>query len=167
MTKADLNTKKLNEGFEKRKGFLSGLIVGALDFASRKITELADKHLPATEYYQYKAPQVQPERVEAVLDSIGMGYEEVETMLHVKEKIAVGVSLVTANNINNIQAKTDGNIHSLDRSPDQISSVDTILSVNESSQSAKQRFYAKADFARNAASNITKNMQQKTVWDNE
>ena len=167
LTKADLNTKKLNEGFEKRKGFLSGLIVGALDFASRKITELADKHLPATEYYQYKAPQVQPERVEAVLDSIGMGYEEVETMLHVKEKIAVGVSLVTANNINNIQAKTDGNIHSLDRSPDQISSVDTILSVNESSQSAKQRFYAKADFARNAASNITKNMQQKTVWDNE
>ena len=157
LTKADLATKELNEGFEKSKGFVSGLIVGALDFASRKITELSDKHLPATEYYQYKAPQVQPERVEAVLDSIGRGYEEAETMIHVKEKIAVGGNIVANNNNNNIQAKVEENSHS----------VDTILDVSKSSQSAKQRFYAQADFARNAARNVAKNMEQKAVWDNE
>ena len=168
LTKADLNTKELNEGFQQSKGFVSGLIVGALEFASRKITELSDKHLPKSEYYDYKPPQVLPEKVEAVLDAIGadmiIGQEEAATIMHVKEKIAVGANVVAANNI---QLKADGNIHSLDRSPDHISSVDNILSVNKSSQSAKQRFYAKADFARNEASNVTRNMQQKAVWDNE
>jgi hypothetical protein len=165
LTKADLDTKELNEGFQKSKGFVSGFIVGALDFASRKITELSDKHLPATEYYQYKVPQVQPERIEAVLDSIGMGYEEVETMVHAKEKIAVGGNIVAANNI--IQAKIEENNHSSSHNLDHSLNVDTILNVNKSSQSAKQRFYAQADFARNAARNVAKTMEQKAVWDNE
>jgi Ti-type conjugative transfer relaxase TraA len=161
LTKADLGTRELNKGFQQSKSFVSGLIVGALEFASRKITELSDKHLPATEYYQYKAPQVQPERVEAVLDSIGMGYEEIETMV-IKEKIAVGGSVVAANSA--IWAKTE---ESANHNSDQAPSVKNILNVNESSQSAKQRFYAQADFARNAARNVAKNMQQKAAWDNE
>jgi len=57
--------------------------------------------------------------------------------------------------------------HNLDHSSEGPSNVDTILGVNKSSQSAKQRFYAQADFARNAARNVAKNMQQKAVWDNE
>jgi len=89
--------------------------------------------------------------------------------MHVKEKIAVGGNIggnvVVANNA--IGAEVEGNVHSLDRSPDHICSVDTILGVNKSSQSAKQRFYAKADFARNAARDVAKNMQHKAVWDNE
>lgn len=168
LTKADLAKQELNNEYEKNKGLFGRLVEGAFDFTAKHILALSDKYLPKSEYYDYKPPQVPHERVEAVLDAIGadmvMGQEEAATIMHVKEKIAVGANVVAANNI---QLKADGNIHSLDRSPDHISSVDNILSVNKSSQSAKQRFYAKADFARNEASNVTRNMQQKAVWDNE
>ncbi len=167
LTKADLAKQEFNNEYEKNKGFFGGLVEGAFNFTAKHILALSDKYLPKSEYYDYKPPQVLPERVEAVLDAIGadmmMGQEEAATMG--KEKIVVGGSVVSANNA--IQAKAEENNNSSSHNLDRISSVDTILSFNKPSQTAKQRFYAQADFARNAASNVTRNMQQKAVWDNE
>jgi Ti-type conjugative transfer relaxase TraA len=161
LTKADLAKQELNNEYEKNKGFFGRMVEGAFDFTAKHMLTLADKYLPKTEYYDYKPPQVVPERVEAVLDAIGadmmMGQEEASTVIHVQEKIAVGGDVVAANNA--IGAKDYGSAHNLDHT----SGVDIILGVNKSSQSAKQRFYANADYARNAA----KNLQRKTVWDNE
>ncbi|MBY0580223.1 MAG: AAA family ATPase [Rickettsiales bacterium] len=161
LTKADLAKQELNNDYEKNKGFFGSMVVGAVDFAAKHILVLADKYLPKSEYYDYKPPQVLPENVEVVLDAIGesmmMGQEEAATIMHVKEKIAVG---------GNVGAITDGSINNLNHSSEHTLSVDTVLG-NKPSQTAKQRFYAKADFARNAASNVTRNMQQKAVWDNE
>ena len=161
LTKADLAKQELNNEYEKNKGFFGRMVEGAVDFTAKQLITLADKYLPKTEYYEYKPPQVVPERVEAVLDAIGadmmMGQEEASTVIHVQEKIAVGGDVVAANNA--IGAKDYGSAHNLDHT----SGVDIILGVNKSSQSAKQRFYANADYARNAA----KNLQRKTVWDNE
>lgn len=163
LTKADLAKQELNNEYEKNKGFFGRMVEGAVDFTAKQLITLADKYLPKSEYYEYKPPQVVPERVEAVLDAIGadmmMGQEEASTVIHVQEKIAVGENVMSANNINNIQVKTEGSVYN----PGHIANVDTVLSVNKSSQSAKQRFYANADYARNAA----KNLQRKTVWDNE
>jgi Ti-type conjugative transfer relaxase TraA len=163
LTKADLAKQELNNEYEKNKGFLGRMVEGAVDFTAKQLITLADKYLPKSEYYEYKPPQVVPERVEAVLDAIGadmmMGQEEASTVIHVQEKIAVGENVMSANNINNIQVKTEGSVYN----PGHIANVDTVLSVNKSSQSTKQRFYANADYARNAA----KNLQRKTVWDNE
>jgi Ti-type conjugative transfer relaxase TraA len=163
LTKADLAKQELNNEYEKNKGFFGRMVEGAFDFTAKHMLTLADKYLPKTEYYDYKPPQVVPERVEAVLDAIGadmmMGQEEASTVIHVQEKIAVGENVMSANNINNIQVKTEGSVYN----PGHIANVDTVLSVNKSSQSTKQRFYANADYARNAA----KNLQRKTVWDNE
>lgn len=163
LTKADLAKQELNNEYEKNKGFFGRMVEGAVDFTAKQLITLADKYLPKSEYYEYKPPQVVPERVEAVLDAIGadmmMGQEEASTVIHVQEKIAVGENVMSANNINNIQVKTEGSVYN----PGHIANVDTVLSVNKSSQSTKQRFYANADYARNAA----KNLQRKTVWDNE
>ena len=167
LTKADLAKQEFNNEYEKNKGFFGSMVEGAFDFTAKHILALSDKYLPKSEYYDYKPPQVLPERVEAVLDAIGadmmMGQEEAATMG--QEKIVVGGSVVSANNA--IQAKAEENNNSSSHNLDRISSVDTILSFNKPSQSVKQRFYAQADFARNVASNVTRNMQQKAVWDNE
>jgi len=165
LTKADLAKQELNNEYEKNKGLFGRLVEGAFDFTAKQILTLSDKYLPKSEYYDYKPPQILPEKVEAVLDAIGadmeLGQEEAATIIHVKEKIAVGGNIggnvVVTNNA--IQVKALENSHAV--------TVDTILGVNKSSQSAKQRFYAKADFARNVARDVAKNMQQKAAWDNE
>jgi Ti-type conjugative transfer relaxase TraA len=157
LTKEEFKVKEIDDRFAKSKGIFGGLVVGALEFASRKITELKDKHLPASEYYQYKAPEIKRERVEEVLDTIGLVHDE--GAFHVQEKIAVGGHLISAGNID-IKATSSNNIVS--RASASLTNS-TKPSSNGSKVSAKGRFYAKADHVKNAA----KQLEQKAIWDNE
>ena len=87
-SKRDLEKRKINEDFDAVKGAVSGFIVGALEYAGRKIVEFGDKRFYASSYYNYTPEAVRQEKVEEVL-----GREELEEIVQFEGKKAVGENM--------------------------------------------------------------------------
>jgi Ti-type conjugative transfer relaxase TraA len=103
------------------------------------IDKVLDKYIPSSEYYNYKEPTRASSSVEQVIDNVAL--EEEATGFSAEHKIAVG--------------ENGGN-----RISDALSGIST---TNKPRMSAKERFYANADYARGQRSRV----DLKAEWDKE
>jgi len=103
------------------------------------IDKVLDKYIPSSEYYNYKEPTRASSSVEQVIDNVAL--EEEATGFSAEHKIAVG--------------ENGGN-----RISDALSGIST---TNKPRMSAKERFYANADYARGQKSRV----DLKAEWDKE
>jgi Ti-type conjugative transfer relaxase TraA len=103
------------------------------------IDKVLDKYIPKSEYYNYKEPVRANASVEKVTDNLVL--EEETAAIGMEHKIAVGES--SGNRISNVASGAD--------------------TVNKPRLSAKERFYANADYMRNQKSRVDLNAE----WDKE
>jgi Ti-type conjugative transfer relaxase TraA len=103
------------------------------------IDKVLDKYIPSSEYYNYKEPTRASSSVEKVIDNFAL--EKEATGFSAEHKIAVG--------------ENGGN-----RISDALSGIST---TNKPRMSAKERFYANADYARGQKSRV----DLKVEWDKE
>ena len=162
-TKRDLEKRKLESDLNANKGFIARVAVGALDYGLKKITEITDKNLSKTEYYQYTKPELRQEKVEDVLDNMYLELEKEHESLMVdgyvqnQERRVVGSNSVVSRNVNPIAKSNMGS----DGNHTHLSEINT--TANKSRLSAKERFYANADYKRD----INRNVDLKESWDRE
>ena len=155
--KKDINKKYLESVFEPEKGTFLSMLDSAMGYARKKVTEYSDKRILSTEYYSYKAPEIKQERVELVLDNIGREAEScaVGSFTETSLLSVVGGSYVDNNAVS---AAINSN------SGDDVRATGNNSNVqSKTKQTGKERFYAKADYARKSNNaNV-----QKTNWDQE
>ena len=120
---------------ESRKTITGKLLGGVLNV----LEKVTDKYIPKSEYYNYKEPVRANASVEKVTDNLVL--EEETAAISMEHKIAVG--------------ENGGN-----RISDALSGIST---TNKPRMSAKERFYANADYARGQKSRV----DLKTEWDKE
>lgn len=120
---------------ESRKTITGKLLGGVLNV----LEKVTDKYIPKSEYYNYKEPVRANASVEKIIDNFAL--EEEATGFGAEHKIAVGES--SGNRISNV-----------------LSGAGT---VNKPRLSAKERFYANADYVRNQKSRV----DLKEEWDKE
>ena len=120
---------------ESRKTITGKLLGGVLNV----LEKVTDKYIPKSEYYNYKEPVRANASVEKVIDNFAL--EEETTAISMEHKIAVGES--GGNRISNVLSGAG--------------------SVNKPRLSAKERFYANADYVRNQKSRV----DLKAEWDKE
>jgi len=169
-TKKDLEKRKLESDFNAKKGIFASLVVGAVEYGLKKITEIADKNLSKTEYYNYKEPELKQEKVEDVLEST---YYELEQeslaagndVQNQERRVVGGNSVVSNNTESNIYAKST--IKGVDNSTYllSISNINTSIntSANKPRASTKERFYINADYKRG----FIEKTDLKENWDKE
>ena len=160
LSRQDIANREIAQAPTQDKNIVGNLITRAARFASEKITALADKHIPASEYYNYKAPELKREKVEAVLDIVAKetSQEAIGNVISLEERAVVG-SNSNPNIVNyGIEAKNSSSMSSVLANEARGAS-----GINRVRQSAKERFYAKADYVRKAANNLA----QKAKWDSE
>jgi len=120
---------------ESRKTITGKLLGGVLNV----LEKVSDKYIPKSEYYNYKEPVRANASVEKVTENLVL--EEETAVISMEHKIAVGES--GGNRISNV-----------------LSGAGT---VNKPKLSAKERFYANADYVRNQKSRV----DLKEEWDKE
>ena len=145
LTSADLESRAVALEPEKEQGIFSSMLSNALDFTKNKITAFNDKHFVDNAYYKYEVPQLNKARVEDVLDMVAsqMQVEAVGSEIALEERAVVG-----GNSINITAGITNTN---------------NLANPHKVKQTAKERFYAKADYARNSTSSL----QRQAEWDME
>jgi len=188
MTAKEIENQKVNDEFAKHKGIIGNMLVGALDYATRKITELTDKHIPKSEYYRYIAPKLEKEPVSKVID------EKLEEVARAGEleRLVVGGNLfasslnITSSNISyqqvtnpeviNIESHSikSGTVNMtnpvnvsnstkhVNSTSNNVSKIENIVN-KKPKQSAKDRFYAQAEHARK----LSVNMARQAQWQQE
>jgi Ti-type conjugative transfer relaxase TraA len=145
-TKQDLLNKEVMAGTQQERGLLSSMLSNAVDFTKNKITTFSDKHFVDNAYYKYEAPKFTKAVVENVLDIVAeeLEVEALGSEIILEERAVVGGHsnqlTATANNANKNRTNT--------------------YNVK---QTAKERFYAKADRSRNA----TNDLARKAQWNME
>lgn len=192
-TKRDLEKNKLKSDFDTKKGVFASLVVGAMEYGLKKITEFSDKNLALTEYYHYEAPELKKEKVEEVLNNVGYELSSETTAEEGREQnqmraVVGGNVIMTSSSSNNLKdsatpatnplqsadlqalatkVELKSNFASASKPALQQDSAQdsaAITSTNKNLKaSAKDRFYAKADYMRN----ISRGLQQKENWDKE
>ncbi|MDA9163616.1 AAA family ATPase [Rickettsiaceae bacterium] len=152
-TKQELADKELDAEFEKGKGLVGSMIMSAFDFTAKKITAFNDKHFIDNAYYKYVAPKFQKQSVEEVLEKVGeeMEQEAIGSSVMLEQKAVVGGSPI----LNHTSAISNEAIAN-----------NKISITPKAKQSAKERFYKRADYVR-AASSQENRAQQKAQWDVE
>lgn len=120
---------------ESRKTITGKLLGGVLNV----LEKVTDKYIPKSEYYNYKEPVRANASVEKVIDNLVL--EEETAAISMEHKIAVG--------------ENGGN-----RISDALSGIST---TNKPRMSAKERFYANADYARGQKSRV----DLKAEWNKE
>ena len=144
--------------------------------------KLADKYIPASEYYNYQAPKEKLESVSQVIDRV---YEEKESFITnvdaMEERLAVGGERLSAsggagylhdkssagNQGDMITSSDDKGVRTNNALADTVASGSGIYKIR---QSAKERFYAKADYVRSRKQSVISNISKedmREVWDNE
>ena len=164
-----LTTKELEniktDKLIKEKNLAVRAIVSTVDFIAKTAIRAVDKYLPKSEYYNYKEPQVKVEAASEVIDKI---YEQSrkEALVNdeVEEKLVVGgntraVSKVTLES-QVITASSGAIDNQVGFSPS------TTITTAGVTKSAKDRFYAKADYVRSRAQTAV-DLQAKRDSDNE
>ena len=148
-TQKDLEDREITNSPKQHKGIMSNLVTGVLNYASKQVTGLLDK-MPDSEYYNYKAPELKQEKVEAVLDIVAqkINQQEVAEMV-IKERAVVGGN--SSNNILSKAGEVQGNV------------ISSTLNSNNTRQSSKERFYANADYIRSRVSHV----DRKAEWDSD
>ena len=145
-TKQDLLNKEVMAGTQQERGILSSMLSNAVDFTKNKITTFSDKHFVDNAYYKYEAPKFTKEVVENVLDIVA---EELEVE-------AIGSEIVLEE-----RAVVGGHSNQLTATSNNANKNGT--NTNNVKQTAKERFYAKADRSRNA----TNDLARKAQWNME
>jgi Ti-type conjugative transfer relaxase TraA len=140
----DLADRFIANAPKQHKGLVGSLVGGFVDYASRQLTGLVDKHMPDSEYYNYKAPELKREKVEEVL-----GYVAQEINEEFDKEIIVERAVVGGNSSGNIEVQGRG--------------VSSTLNSNNTRQSSKERFYANADYIRSRVSHL----DRKAEWDSD
>ena len=120
---------------ESRKTITGKLLGGVLNV----LEKVADKYIPSSEYYNYKEPIHANTSVEKVTENLVL--EEETAAISMEHKIAVGES--SGNRISN--------------------ALSGISTANKPRMSAKERFYANADYMRNQKSRV----DLKAEWNKE
>ncbi|MDP5021057.1 MAG: AAA family ATPase, partial [Rickettsiaceae bacterium] len=145
LTGQDLANRMPSSGAEKEQGIFSSMLSNALDFTKNKITAFNDKHFVDNAYYKYEVPQLNKARVEDVLDMVAsqMQVEAVGSEIALEERAVVGGNSI------NITAS--------------ITNTNNLTNPYKVKQTAKERFYAKADYAQNSTSSL----QRQAEWDME
>ena len=140
----DLADREIAYAPKQHKGLMGSLVGGLVDYASRQLTGLVDKHMPDSEYYNYKAPELKREKVEEVL-----GYVAQEINQEFDKGIIAERAVVGGNSSGNIEVQGRG--------------VSSTLNSNNTRQSSKERFYANADYIRGRVSHL----DRKAEWDSD
>ncbi len=154
LSKQDLENREIAKTPKQDKNIVGNLITRAAVFASEKMTALADKYIPTSEYYNYKAPELKREKVEAVLDTVAreMSQEAIGNVIALEEPAVVGGnSYASANILNKVVGVKSS------------SAMSGTLYANNTRQTAKERFYAKADYVRKQSNHL----EQKAKWNSE
>jgi hypothetical protein len=159
LSKQDLAAREEGGAAKEDKNIVGNLITRAAVFASKKLTAFADKHITDSEYYNYRPPELKTEKVEAVLDTVAreMNQEAIGNVIAIEERAVAGGNSYPGSNIINTES---GNKASEFKSS---GATPGVLYSNNIRQSAKERFYVRADYAGKQA-NIA---EQKAKWDLE
>lgn len=180
LTKEDIANRASKSQLEEiDKSFFASLADRAYKFGVRKFTELTDKHIPDWKYYDFKPETVASAKVEKVLDS---EYLEQEISMKATHEFEQHVERITISedatkifatdrqgkNISSrsIVADNIGKSHLGTTYSDKVDSAEATGEValsdkspidkNNSRQSNKQKFYAKADKTRGMIGDIAK-----------
>ena len=162
LTKEELEFRALDQRLANDSSrFIRG-VNSIIDFASNTATKIADKYLPSSEYYNYKEPKKRTESAEYVIDRT---YEEIEQKNQIiMEKLVVGdhassssksmvtsaadnrnINVITNIGITNSESSNVNNDKNNNNNKEITGSATTAVGVGKVRQSAKSRFYAKAD----------------------
>jgi len=154
LTTKELEDRALDTRLANHQSMAVRAVNSAIDFIGKTATKMKDKYLPSGEYYNYKEPLLKTESVSYAIDriykqnqNIGFESEAYEQKLVVGGNISISNNTLssTSNRINNVL-------------------TDSGTNVPKTSLSAKDRFYANADYARNKAQR-TADLQ--AGWDKE
>lgn len=148
----------------KEKNIAVRAIVSTVDFLAKTAIRAVDKYLPKSEYYNYKEPQVKSETASEVIDKI---YEQSHGVRfvndEVEEKLVVGGnSSMVSKKFPESQAITA----SSGAVDNQAGFLQSTTAMGRVTKSAKDRFYAKADYVRSRAQPAV-DLQAKRDSDNE
>jgi Ti-type conjugative transfer relaxase TraA len=175
LTEAESTITKQNEEFLGNIGVVDNMLLGVYNFATRSITKFTDKYLPASEYYNYQEPDRKTESVEEVIDII---YEQNESRGFAanfeEEKLVVGGNINALISGSNNKVDDERQINgdrttatAVDKAEavalERSNAVVGVTNSTPSKQSAKTRFYTKADYVR---SNLQRE-QQRSIWNSE
>ncbi|NDA63984.1 MAG: hypothetical protein EBX50_18440, partial [Chitinophagia bacterium] len=163
-----LTTKELEniktDKIIKEKNIAVRAIVSTVDFLAKTAIRAVDKYLPKSEYYNYKEPQVKSETASEVIEKI---YEQSHGVSfvndEVEEKLVVGGnSSMVSKKFPESQAITASS-GAIDN---QVGFLQSTTAMGRVTKSAKDRFYAKADYVRSRAQTAV-DLQAKRDSDNE
>jgi Ti-type conjugative transfer relaxase TraA len=155
-TGRDLADKEAAMGDKKEQGLFGSIFSSAVDFTKQKITAFGDKHFMDSDYYKYTQPAIKQAEVENVLDVVAKAVEseELGSKIVIEERAVVGGSSINVAKSVNRAAVSSPNI--------------TNTYSSKSKQTAKERFYARADRVRAKSNNSGMNsLQQKAQWEME
>lgn len=156
----ELEDRALDTRLANHQNMAVRAVNSAIDFIGKAVTSMKDKYLPSSEYYNYKEPTVKTEAPSYAIDRI---YEQSQNIgfesQAYEERLVVGDNISIPNNTLNTGSSNN-------RINDALADngVNTDMHAPKTSLSAKDRFYANADYARNKAQR-TANLQ--AGWDKE
>ena len=160
LTAKELEDRALNTKFTNHQNMAVRAVNSAIDFIGKAATKMKDKYLPSSEYYNYKEPTVKTEAPSYTIDRI---YEQSQNIgfesQAYEERLVVGGNISIVNNTLNTSGSNNSITNAL---ADNGTNSDT--HAPKTSLSAKDRFYANADYARNKAQR-TADLQ--AGWDKE
>ena len=160
LTAKELEDRALNTKFTNHQNMAVRAVNSAIDFIGKAATKMKDKYLPSSEYYNYKEPTVKTEAPSYAIDRI---YEQSQNIgfesQAYEERLVVGGNISIPNNTLNTDSSNNRINNAL---ADNGANSDT--HAPKTSLSAKDRFYANADYARNKAQR-TADLQ--AGWDKE
>jgi len=160
LTAKELEDRALNTKFTNHQNMAVRAVNSAIDFIGKAATKMKDKYLPSSEYYNYKEPTVKTEAPSYAIDRI---YEQSQNIgfesQAYEERLVVGGNISIANNTLNTSGSNNSISNALAGN-----GANSDTHAPKTSLSAKDRFYANADYARNKAQR-TADLQ--AGWDKE
>ena len=160
LTTKELEGRALNTKLTNHQNMAIRAVNSAIDFIGKAATKMKDKYLPSSEYYNYKEPTVKTEAPSYAIDRI---YEQSQNIgfesQAYEERLVVGGNISIPNNTLNA---SDSNNSISNTYAGNVANSDT--HAPKTSISAKDRFYANVDYARNKAQR-TADLQ--AGWDKE
>lgn len=196
LTTAESSLNKENTEIIANLGMFNKILLGTYDFAARNITKLTDKYIPSSEYYNYVEPKktmmpardvinetyeeiIKNERLVVGGNSFGNDLAHANQIITSEDKIeSEGAKNMSASNefISN-KSISMGGITSANKSNSEAIKNNDNTSYNSDTAhsnalaaggSAKARFYAKADYAKeNFARNELQKHERQFIWDNQ
>jgi phage/plasmid primase-like uncharacterized protein len=148
----------------KEKNIAVRAIVSTVDFLAKTAIRAVDKYLPKSEYYNYKEPQVKSETASEVIDKI---YEQSHGVSFVNDEVEE--KLVVGGNSSMVSKKfpeSQSITASSGAVDNQAGLLQSTIAMGRVTKSAKDRFYAKADYVRSRTQPAV-DLQAKRDSDNE